>query len=208
MIGAALHPSSGDAMNRMPPFHALPLACLLAIAIAGAVHAQGAVANAGPRTGDAWTDARLLDINAYGSTYRDAFVDELVRYHRAPRDLVQALLARPGWTPGDVYVACALAVQAGRPCRSVADARAQDPSRGWEDVARDLGIEPGSPAFHALKRAVVASYDRWARPLVLDAELAPDFPGRAREPLPAAGPPRERTPGPRKPASAANRPAG
>ncbi|HEY4560393.1 MAG TPA: hypothetical protein VIG54_06615, partial [Lysobacter sp.] len=45
-------------------------------------------------TGDAWLDSRLVDIDAYAATYRDAFVDEVARYHRAPRELVQELLAR------------------------------------------------------------------------------------------------------------------
>ena len=164
-------------MKRPVPLRLLLIALLAA---AGVVHAQAPPV----RTGDAWTDARLADINAYGATYRDAFVDELVRYHRAPRELVQELLARPGWTPADVYLACGLAVQAGRPCRSVAEAYAKDPAQGWGAVARGVGVVPGSPAFHALKRAVVASYDRWARPLVLDAELATDFPARPHETTP------------------------
>lgn len=158
----------------------LPLRLLLIalLATGGLVHAQAPAA----RTGDAWTDARLADINVYGATYRDAFVDELVRYHRAPRELVQDLLARPGWSPADVYLACGLALQSGRPCRSVVETYAKDPARGWATVAREVGVVPGSPAFHALKRSVVASYDRWARPLAIDAELAADFPGRPQEP--------------------------
>ena len=54
-----------------------------------------------PRTGDAAMDARLADINQYGDRYRAAFVDELVRYHAAPRTLVGALLADEHWAPGD-----------------------------------------------------------------------------------------------------------
>ena len=193
-------------MKRALPLSRLLLAALL-IAAPSAVPAQAPASPAAVRTGDAWTDARLVDINAYGTTYRDAFVDEVVRYQRAPRDLVQALLARPGWTPGDVYLACGLGLQAGRPCRAVAEAYTQDPSRGWAAVANDLGIRPGTPAFHAFKRALVASYDRWARPLVLDAELAPHFPGRAHDAAPpAAG--RERKDVPRKQVPLPVKPAG
>lgn len=136
----------------------------------------------GPGTGDAWVDGRLVDIGAYAATYRDAFVDEVVRYGRAPRELVQALLARPDWRPGDVYVACAIAVQAGRPCREVVSLRDVDPAQGWGAIAARLGVAAGTPRFHALKRAIVASYDRWARPIVLDDELSADFPGRPHAP--------------------------
>ncbi|GAB1596715.1 hypothetical protein [Lysobacter claricitrinus] len=161
---------------------ALLIAC---VAIPGTAFGQAAAAPA-RHTGDAWVDARLADIDAYAATYRDAFVDEMTRYHRAPRELVQELLARPGWTPGDVYYACSLAQQAGQPCRSVADRRAKDPAPAWDTVSGDVGVVPGSPGFHALKRDIVATYDRWARPIRVDAELAPDFPRRPVE-APSAG---------------------
>ncbi|MGY4514909.1 hypothetical protein [Lysobacter sp. HA18] len=153
--------------------------------IAGLLASGGAfaqAASAGDRhTGDAWIDARLVDIDSYAATYHDAFVDEMARYHRAPRELVQELLARPGWTPGDVYYACSLAQQSGQPCRSVADLRAKDPPPGWDALAKQLGLTSGSPGLHALKRDIVATYDRWARPVRMDAELAADFPQHPRE---------------------------
>ncbi|AXK72935.1 hypothetical protein DWG18_12040 [Lysobacter sp. TY2-98] len=154
---------------------ALLLACLLLPGMAGAQ------ASPDRHTGDAWVDARLADIDVYAATYRDAFVDEMARYHRAPREFVLELLARPGWTAGDVYYACSLAQQAGRPCRAVADLRGATPTPGWDTLAHDLGLMPGSPGFHALKREVVTTYDRWARPVRVDAELARDFPQRPRE---------------------------
>ncbi|TZF91436.1 hypothetical protein [Cognatilysobacter lacus] len=157
-------------------------AALLLAASLGATtlaHAQGA-SGSGPHSGDAWVDGRLVDIGAYASTYRESFVDELARYHRAPRPLVAELLARPGWTPGDVYFACSLAMQAGRPCREVAEMHSAEPVRDWASVAASLGVSAGTPAFHRIKRDIVASYQRWARPVSVDDELAPDFPQRAR----------------------------
>lgn len=164
------------------PLRAASLVLLLAgpVGVPATAQAQAATPVSPARTGDAWVDRRLTDIDAYALAYRDAFVDELVRYHRAPRELVGELLARPRWTPGDAYFACSLAVQAGRPCRSVADLREQAPTRDWASIAHDLGIDPGTPAYLEIKRGIVASYDRWARPVAVDAELAPAYPGRAR----------------------------
>ena len=185
---ASLAPSRRDAHDRRrmttrsPRFHALLIAACLALPMLALAQQPAAAAR---ETGDAWLDARLADIDAYAATYRDAFVDEVARYHRAPRELVQELLSRPGWTPGDVYLACSLARQAGRPCREVADRRAGE-TADWATLARTLDIAPGSPRFHALKRDVVATYGRWARPIRVDAELAPDFPKLPRE---AARPP-------------------
>jgi hypothetical protein len=118
-----------------------------------------------PATGDPWIDATLADVNAYGRRYPDAFADELARYHAAPRDVVAALLALPGWTPGDVYVSCALAQAIGRSCRYVADERQSHPGEGWGALAQRLGVKPGSAQFHQLKAGFAGAYGRWGRAL-------------------------------------------
>jgi len=133
-----------------------------------------------PRSGDAWTDRQLADVNAYAARYRDAFIDELVRYFDAPRELVTELLVERRWAPGDVYYACAIARVAGRPCRALADAWAQDYAEGWAPIARRMGIAPGSPEAMRLKLAFVDSYAHWARPVELDAELAREARSRAK----------------------------
>lgn len=133
-------------------------------------------------TGDAWLDAQLADINHYGRRYRGAFIDELVRYRDAPRALVVELLDERGWEPGDVYFACSLAGVTGRSCRFIANRRGQPPITSWEALATELGAGPGSGGLVRLKRGVVHSYGRWARPLELDAELAAAFPDHGQPP--------------------------
>ncbi|MFZ5635890.1 MAG: hypothetical protein ACOY82_04820 [Pseudomonadota bacterium] len=155
-------------------------ASLLALGLAaGQAQAQDFTFGWNPRSGDVWVDVWLGDMNRYGSRYRDPFVDELVRYHGAPRDLVVELLARR-WAPGDIYFACALARLAGRPCRYVVDLWERDHGQGWGAMAKRLGIKPGSAQFHQLKRGMVPTYDRWGRPIELDAQLQRDFPGRGK----------------------------
>jgi hypothetical protein len=58
----------------------------------------------------------------------------------------------------------------------------RDHAKGWGAMAKRLGIKPGSPQFHQLKRGMVPSYDRWGRPIELDAQLQRDFPGRGKGP--------------------------
>ncbi|UHQ20152.1 hypothetical protein LVB87_03045 [Lysobacter sp. KIS68-7] len=157
---------------------ALALALALAGA-AGAAHAQTVGWN--PRTGDIWIDNTLGDMNRYGSRYRDPFVDELVRYHGAPRDLVVELLGPRRWTPGDVYMACSIASIIGRPCRYVVDAYDRDRGNGWGNIAKQMGIKPGSPEFHRLKQGFVPVYDRWSRPIVLDTELQRVYPNHGKD---------------------------
>lgn len=164
----------------MHPLKTAALAFALAFA-AGTAHAQTFTFGWNPRSGDTWVDVWLGDMNRYGSRYRDPFIDELVRYHGAPRDLIEDLLRRR-WAPGDIYFACALARLAGRPCRYVVDMWERDHGQGWGAIAKRLGIKPGSAEFHRLKRGLVPTYDRWGRPIELDAQLQRDFPGRGKGP--------------------------
>lgn len=153
---------------------------LALFAAAGAAAAQDYAFEWNPRSGDAWVDATLGDVNRYGARYGDAFADEMVRYYAAPRELVADLLVRQRWAPGDVYYACALAQILGRPCRYVVDEWNRDHDQGWGAVAKRLGIKPGSPEFHRLKKGFVPSYDRWGRNIELDAQLRRDYPDRGR----------------------------
>jgi hypothetical protein len=145
----------------------------------GTAFAQGFAFEWQPRSGDAWVDTRLADINQYGQRYPGPFVDEVARYHGAPRALVDALLTERHWAPGDIYFACALAQVAGQPCRVVVDAWERDHAQGWGAIAKRMGIAPGSEPFHRLKRGIVPTYDRWSRPIAIDESLRADFPRRA-----------------------------
>ncbi len=157
-----------------------PLALATCLFATGAAQAQTLGLNWNPRTGDVWVDTQLADVNRYGSTYREPFIDEMVRYHGAPRDLVTDLLVNQRWSAGDVYYACTIAQVVGRPCRFVADQFEQNRGQGWGVVAQRLGIKPGSAEFHRLKKGFVPTYDRWARPITLDADLQRAYPGRGK----------------------------
>ena len=146
----------------------------------GSAHAQTFSLNWNPRSGDVWVDTQLTDMNRYGTSYRDPFIDEMVRYHGAPRDLVTDLLINRRWAPGDVYYACTIAQVIGRPCGYVVNEWERDHGQGWGVVAKRMGIKPGSAEFHRLKNGFVPTYDRWARPITLDADLRKHYPNRGK----------------------------
>lgn len=155
----------------------LALGCWLGmlLGLAPSVRAQAQADPADePRmhTGDTWVDAQLRDIGLYAARYRDAFVDELVRYHGAPRGGVQQWLARPDWQAGEVYFACSIANVLARPCSEVVALRQQpDGPAGWQAVLDDLDVDTRSDAFRRVKRGILFSYARWARPIEPDAAL-------------------------------------
>lgn len=168
------------------------LASIAAVLGVGQSWAQDFAFGWDPRSGDAWVDTWLGDVNRYGARYREPFVDEMVRNYGAPRELVSELLGPRRWAPGDVYYACALAQVLGRPCRYVVDEWERSHGEGWGAVAQRMGIKPGSPEFHRLKRGFVPTYDRWGRPIAIDAELRRDFPNRPSVKSKRAQPPQAR----------------
>lgn len=107
-----------------------------------------------PRTGDAFVDTQLGDINVFARGNTDGFIDDVVVSFGAPRYLVRDYYLERRWAPGDIYYACALAHQLGRPCVEILDIYERDHGQGWGAIAKRLGIKPGSPAFHALKGRV------------------------------------------------------
>lgn len=180
-MGIRLDSAPAPGARWRPRIAAALIALTLLAAASPAAFAQDDVAHAwDPRTGDAWTDARMADVNTYASRYPDAFVDELVRYFDLPRALADDLLGERRWAAGDVYYACALARVAGRPCRATLDAWATGHADGWAPIAGQLGVEPGSAEATRVRMAFVDSYGRWARPLPMDARLAREVRARDR----------------------------
>jgi len=135
------------------------LAFALAASLAGAASAQ--VVGYNFRTGDAWVDIQLVQVNDYGLRDRDYFVNDVVTTFGAPRYLVNDLLGTRRWTPGDVYYACALAYSAHRPCGDVVRYYDESKGQGWGVVAKRMGIKPGSAEFHALKGQLGKSNGRY-----------------------------------------------
>lgn len=166
-------------MNRIR--HSLPgVALATLLAWGGFAHAQDFVIQADPRTGDTWVDTRLHDFNRYGANHPDGFIDEIVALFGAPRPLVREYVVERRWAPADVWYACGIAHHAGRPCIEVIEVWQTDHGQGWGEIAKRMGIKPGSDAFHALKGQVGRSHGKWH-------DAGPgDKPGHADGPPPHA----------------------
>ncbi|MEG3789685.1 hypothetical protein V1318_06090 [Lysobacter sp. CCNWLW3] len=202
----AVAPSPNPSRPRLRVRMLALLASIAAVLGIGQSWAQDFAFGWDPRSGDAWVDTWLGDVNRYGTRYREPFVDEVVRNYGAPRELVSDLLGARRWAPGDVYYACALAQVLGLPCRYVVDEWERSHGEGWGAVAQRLGVKPGSPEFHRLKRGFVPTYDRWGRPIAIDAELRRDFPNRPSVKAKRAPPPQAREAGKGKSAGQAKGP--
>jgi hypothetical protein len=118
-----------------------------------------------PRSGDAWIDRQLTDINRYAARYPRSFADEIARYYSVPRDYVEAMQQQPTWEPGDIFMACALAQRIAQPCRAVVREWSRDHTDGWGGVAMRLQAKPGTAPYRELRKDIEQTYARWARPL-------------------------------------------
>ena len=54
--------------------------------------------------------------------------------------------------PADAFMVFQIGKMAGQPSDKVLDVYQRGKGKGWGALAKDLGIKPGSPEFHALKR--------------------------------------------------------
>ncbi len=153
----------------------LGLTLAVALALGASSFASAQTIGYNTRTGDVWVDSRLGEINDYGRQYRDPFIGEMTGYYGAPRSLVTDLLDQRRWSPGDVYYACAIASVLNLPCRDVVREYDRNPGQGWGNIAKRMGIKPGSPQFHALKRGTANTYDRWGYPISIDRNVHVDW---------------------------------
>ena len=119
-----------------------------------------------PRTGNAWIDRHLVDINRYAARYPQSFLDEIARYYGVSRAYAESLVQQPAWEPADVLMACALAKTLTQPCRAVVREWSRDHSEGWAGVIKRLQAKPDAKQSRAVREQIEASYVRWARPLV------------------------------------------
>lgn len=148
-----------------------------AVAPARAADKPAADGDAAQGTGDRWIDRQLADIDRYAERYPDSFLDEVSRYAAVRRGYVAALLRQQHWSPGDIYFACAWAHVVKQSCRELV--RARTAAASWQSALQTLPVEPANLDYRAVRHAIVASYDRWERPIELDAILRRQLGDRA-----------------------------
>lgn len=149
----------------MPHSSSRPLLTAVLLLFMGVSAAQPAETTYQPRSGDAWMDRQLADINRYAARYPRSFADEMARYYSVPRDYVEAMQLQPAWEAGDIFMACALAQATAQPCRTVVREWSRDHAEGWAGVAKRLQAEPGTERYRELRKDIEQSYARWSRPL-------------------------------------------
>jgi len=117
---------------------------------------QPVAAKAGPKytpnTGDKDLDAVLSNLNVEAGVQVDAFVSELSISYGIPKVQIEDLVYKMRMPYGDVFVSVWLASSMKKPLSVVGKEYEVNKDMGWGVMAKNLGIKPGSDAFHSLKK--------------------------------------------------------
>jgi hypothetical protein len=102
-----------------------------------------------PRTGDVDMDGFLKDISTSAKNDLNAFVNDATKTFNVAKEKVEGLIKL--MDPGDVYMTLQTSQIINKPVEEVKDAYLKNKDKGWGEIAKELGIKPGSKEFHAMK---------------------------------------------------------
>ena len=104
------------------------------------------------KTGDAGMDGFLTQVNNDAKKDINAFTNMVVNKFNVAKADVDKLLK--DMIPGDVYMAAQVASIVTKPVTEVSAVYNKNKGKGWGEIAKEMGIKPGSKEFHALKNSM------------------------------------------------------
>lgn len=102
------------------------------------------------KTGDASLEAELNLLNDEAKKDLTSFKDKIVSDFGVTKQTVQDLLDK-ALEPAEIILSGRIADITGKSMNDVVSSYEKNKDKGWGQVAKDMGIKPGSPEFHALK---------------------------------------------------------
>lgn len=120
----------------------------LACSMTGLKAQQAFAAN----TGDPEMDGILSDVDTKAKKDMNAFTNDVfIKYH-VPKDKITE--AVKVMNPGDVYMSAQVASATNKPFDVVTKSFQENKGKGWGEIAKEMGIKPGSPEFHEMKKSM------------------------------------------------------
>ncbi len=135
------------------------LATALGLVLLAAV-AQAADPVQQPTTGDRKLDGILKAMNTQAQADPDGFLKQLAARHAVPEEDLRQARDAQGLSAGDLFMASFLAKTTQKPVLQVAEEYKKNQGKGWGVMAKEMGIKPGSPAFHELKNGARGQLDQ------------------------------------------------
>lgn len=111
-------------------------------------------------SGDTDLDASLTDINVTASKDFGLFKTEMKASYNVTDAKLEDLKLTFGMQASDIFMTLEIALTTGKTVDVVAAEFKKSKGKGWGEIAKNLGIKPGSDAFHALKGTAKKKNDK------------------------------------------------
>lgn len=103
-------------------------------------------------TGDADLDGYLTEVDAKAKADISTFTKNVsVSFNIVKSKVDQAIKIM---SPGDLFMAAQLSVTLNKPFETVVETYKANKGKGWGVIAKEMGIKPGSPEFHEMKKSM------------------------------------------------------
>lgn len=103
------------------------------------------------KTGDVKLDASVESINTDAKSSPTTFKTETSATYSVSVAKIDTWSIEFGMSFGDIYLALEIGEITKKPYDEVIKVYQANKKKGWGAIAKELGIKPGSPEFHALK---------------------------------------------------------
>lgn len=100
-------------------------------------------------TGDADIDLHLDQINNYGRGEFEFFKNDMSLKFGVSKGILDDYYHRDKISPANIYLAYTLSSVSGKPVGNIFELYKE--KKGWGEIAKELGIKPGSREFHIMK---------------------------------------------------------
>lgn len=101
-------------------------------------------------SGDKELDIQLAEINTQAKSDLTKFNNDLLNTYKIPLAKIEELL-KEKMEPVEVLLSAQIASISKKPLEQVVSCYKENKTKGWGYIAKEMGIKPGSPEFHALK---------------------------------------------------------
>lgn len=106
------------------------------------------------KTGDKELDVSLSQLNIEANLDIKTFNKEMVASFDITEKNLEMLRVKNKLEPSDVYMALEVAKASGKPVKEIILSYKGDKEKGWGEVAKKMGIKPGSKKFMKLKSRI------------------------------------------------------
>lgn len=103
-----------------------------------------------PGTGDVEMDNVLTKINDNAKSNLDFFANDVAQKFKIAKSVIDKLI--PSMHPGDIFMTAQLASLLNKPFDDILNSFNKNKGKGWGVIAKEMGIKPGSPEFHQMKK--------------------------------------------------------